>query len=212
MLYKVSSSLMIQKGPTRFYKPHRPHTSLLQMNPSLCDGSCNAKVKIPSSIVVDEEEEPVDNQPQGGFYEEEHLWWFQVSRNLTWKEGNLSFERLKDIYSVYMYTIYQWLIVFRQVLHLSIVTMVLCNRQAGCKTYKACNGRWLFKVICGLLKDCGRIPLIMNNLMVVVGFLKTHTVNTLPKKNTKCQEAVKTKSTYQNSAGLPGCRRPNPAK
>lgn len=35
---------------------------------------------------------------------------------------------------------------------------------------------------CWCFFNCGRIPLIMNNLMVVVGFLKTHTVKTLPKK------------------------------
>ncbi len=119
------------------------------MNPSLCDGSCNAKVKIPSSIVVDEEEEPVDNQPQGGFYEEEHLWWFQVSRNLTWKEGNLSFERLKDIYSVYMYTIYQWLYNSFPASPSSFYGDYGPLQSPRCKTYEACNGRWLFKVICG---------------------------------------------------------------
>ena len=42
-----------------------------------------------------------------------------------------------------------------------------------------------------------------SHLMVMVGFLKTHTM--------KCQASVKAKSTYQNSAGLPDCSRPKPA-
>lgn len=105
-----------------------------------------------------------------------------------------------------VYTVYQWLIISQQVIHLSKRWLSyghVPSRTAGCKKPMRCLRKQ--DDISGCETKTLRCWYLLSfpHLMVMVGFLKTHT--------TKCQASVKAKSTYQNSAGLPDCSRPKPA-